>query len=101
MIIATEKAKEKVATILNEHSGKVLRLSIQGGGCSGFRYRFDLTETEGDDILVDAGIVTDPISAVYLEGAVLDFHDDLFSQSFVLNNPNVTTTCGCGESFGV
>ena len=105
MLTATQAAKQQVATILDANPGKVFRVSINGGGCSGFRYAFDLGVREDDDIVVDESgdyaIVTDMISSMYLEGAELDFKDDIFMKTFVLNNPNVRTTCGCGESFGV
>lgn len=105
MLTATQEAKVQVATILERNPGKVFRVSINGGGCSGFRYGFDLTDREEDDIVVaesgDYAIVTDMISSMYLEGAVLNFKDDIFTKTFVLENPNVKTTCGCGESFAV
>jgi iron-sulfur cluster insertion protein len=100
MLSATENAKKRVAMILSEQPGKVFRVSIKGGGCSGFRYGFDLTEREEDDLIVADGIVTDHISGAYLDKAILEFKNDVFSQTFVLENPDVKTTCGCGESFG-
>ena len=105
MLTATQEAKVQVATILDSNPGKVFRVSIKGGGCSGFQYEFGLTEREEDDIVVDESgdhaIVTDPLSSMYLDGAVLNFKDDIFSKVFILENPNVKTTCGCGASFGV
>ena len=100
MLTASQEAKTRVAMILSERPGKVFRVSIKGGGCSGFKYGFDLTESEDDDLIVAEGIVTDHISGAYLDQAVLDFKNDVFSQAFVLENPDVKTTCGCGESFG-
>jgi iron-sulfur cluster assembly accessory protein len=100
MLTATENAIAQVATILSERPGKVFRVSIKGGGCSGFKYGFDLTERGEDDLIISEGIVTDHISGAYLDKAVLDFKNDVFSQTFVLENPDVKTTCGCGESFG-
>jgi len=105
MMSATQEAKMKAAEILDKNPGKVFRVAISGGGCSGFRYGFELTDREDDDIIVaedgDHAIVTDTISILYLEGAVLDFKNDPFMAAFTINNPNVTTTCGCGSSFGV
>ena len=105
MLTATQEAKVQVATILERNPGMAFRVSIKGGGCSGFKYDFDLTKREDDDIVIaengDYAIVTDPLSHMYLDGAVLNFKDDIFSKTFVLENPNVKTTCGCGESFGV
>ncbi len=105
MITATPEAKTQVATVLDKNPGKVFRVAIEGGGCSGFKYNFSLTEREEDDVIVaesgDHAIVTDYLSQMYLDGAVLHFKTDLFMSSFILENPNVKTTCGCGESFGV
>ena len=105
MLTATQEAKIKVAEILDENPGKVFRVSINGGGCSGFQYAFGITEREDDDIIIDESgeyaIVTDAISQMYLGGAVLDFKDEIFSKMFVLESPNVKTTCGCGASFSV
>jgi len=101
MLTATQEAQERVAMILEKKPGKVFRVFIKGGGCSGFRYGFDLTESEDDDIVVSEGIVTDPFSGMYLDNAILNFTDDVFSQTFVLENPDAKTTCGCGESFSI
>ena len=101
MLTATQEATARVTMILATNPGKVFRVSINGGGCSGFRYGFDLTEREEDDIDISEDIVTDPFSSMYLNNAVLNFTNDVFSQTFVLENPNAKTTCGCGESFGI
>lgn len=101
MTTATDAAQSKAQEILKDRPGMVFRIAIQGGGCNGFRYDFSLTEPEQDDIVICEGIVTDPISNVYLVDAVLDFtSDNPFAQTFTLSNPQVQTTCGCGESFG-
>lgn len=78
----------------------VFRIEIQGGGCTGFKYNFDISKPEEDDIHIGERVVVDPMSMMYLEGSTLDFKDTIFSQSFVIDNPNVKTTCGCGESIG-
>ena len=82
-----------------------LRVYIEGGGCSGFQYRFQLDqETMEDDLVIEeSGIsmIIDPISQQYLQGAQVDFLDDLMGSRFVVNNPNATTTCGCGSSFSI
>jgi iron-sulfur cluster insertion protein len=101
MLTATQEAQARVAMILEKNPGKVFRVSINGGGCSGFRYGFDLSEGEDDDIVVSEGIVTDPFSIMYLDNAILNFTSDVFSQTFVLENPNAKTTCGCGDSFSI
>lgn len=105
MMSATQEAKIKAAEILDKNPGKVFRVAISGGGCSGFQYGFELTDREDDDIIVaesgEYAIVTDTISIMYLEGAVLDFKNDPFMAAFTLDNPNVKSTCGCGSSFSV
>ena len=102
MLTATEQAQARVGAILEnpDYSGKVFRVAIAGGGCSGFKYEFDITEPEDDDIKVGEGIVTDPLSQMYLDGATLEYVDDVFIQAFRVTNPQVKTTCGCGESIG-
>lgn len=104
----TEKAVEHVQKIF-ESEGKSpdqfgLRLSVVGGGCSGFSYKIDFGEKkENDNISTFSGIQVfiDPKSSIYLKGVVLDFKDGLNGKGFVFTNPNATNTCGCGESFSV
>lgn len=94
----TEAAQSRVNDILDSDS--VFRIEIQGGGCTGFKYNFDISTAEEDDTYIGERVVVDPMSMMYLEGSTLDFKDTIFSQSFVIDNPNVKTTCGCGESIG-
>ena len=105
-ITLSERATRRIAEILKAEAAPALfRVSVEGGGCSGFQYRFDLvTETTQDDLLVErdgARVVVDPVSLGFLHGAELDFVDDLIGAQFKLNNPNVTAACGCGTSFSV
>jgi iron-sulfur cluster assembly accessory protein len=105
-ITLSERAARRIAEILKAEPAPMLfRVSVEGGGCSGFQYRFDLvTETTQDDLLVErdgARVVVDPISLGFMRGAELDFVDDLIGAQFKLNNPNVTAACGCGTSFSV
>jgi iron-sulfur cluster insertion protein len=105
-ITLSERAARRIAEILKAEAAPALfRVSVEGGGCSGFQYRFDLvTETTQDDLLVErdgACVVVDPISLGFMRGAELDFVDDLIGTQFKLNNPNVTAACGCGTSFSV
>ena len=80
----------------------LLRITVEGGGCAGFQYKLELTETHNDkDIIFDDTIVTDDISLPFIEGATVKFKDDLSGQEFVIDNPNATTTCGCGSSFSI
>ena len=82
-----------------------LRVFVEGGGCSGFQYGFQLeSQTEDDDIVIQSNgitLLTDPLSAQYLMGAEVDYLDDLMGARFFVNNPNASTTCGCGSSFAI
>lgn len=82
-----------------------MRVSVEGGGCSGFSYKFDLvSEQEGDDIILqkgDAKVLIDRLSVVYMDGSEIDFVDNLLGQSFQIKNPNAVASCGCGTSFSV
>lgn len=106
-LVFTEHAAEKVKELgaRQENTGAMLRVYIQGGGCSGFQYGFALEKAENqDDMVVETGgvkLVVDPMSFQYLMGAEIDYLEDLQGARFVINNPNATTTCGCGSSFGI
>ena len=100
------RAAKRIAAILSkEKAGTMLRLAVTGGGCSGFQYNFALDETRMDDDLVlerdGATVLIDPVSLDFLAGAEIDFTDDLIGQAFKVNNPNATSSCGCGTSFSV
>lgn len=94
-------------TRLSETRGTslMLRVAVDGGGCSGFQYRFDLVETaDVDDIAIRADgrtAVVDPVSLPFLAGSVIDFVDDLAGAQFVVRNPNAASSCGCGVSFAI
>jgi iron-sulfur cluster insertion protein len=106
-IIFTEAAANKVAALIQEEGNPelMLRVYIQGGGCSGFQYgfSFDENENEGDTRVVTNGVtlLVDPMSMQYLMGAEVDYSEGLQGAQFIIRNPNVTTTCGCGSSFSV
>jgi iron-sulfur cluster insertion protein len=106
-ILFTEAAASKVAALIEEEGnpGLMLRVYIQGGGCSGFQYgfTFDESETEGDTKVVTSGVtlLVDPMSMQYLIGAEVDYTEGLQGAQFIIRNPNATTTCGCGSSFSV
>jgi len=106
-IIFTEAAASKVAALIQEEGNPdlMLRVYIQGGGCSGFQYgfTFDENENEGDTKVVTGGVtlLVDPMSLQYLMGAEVDYTEGLQGAQFVIRNPNATTTCGCGSSFSV
>ncbi|HSH63603.1 iron-sulfur cluster insertion protein ErpA [Methyloceanibacter sp.] len=105
-ITISPRAARRIAELLSgEEAQALFRVSVEGGGCSGFQYRFDLVkERAPDDLLVErdgARVVVDPISLGFLQSAELDFVDDLIGAQFKVNNPNVTAACGCGTSFSV
>ena len=100
------RAAKRIATILkSEPAPTMLRVAVTGGGCSGFQYNFTLDDTRLDDDLVverdGATVLIDPVSLDFLKGAELDFTDDLIGAAFKINNPNATSSCGCGTSFSV
>ena len=102
----TDRAARKIGEILKaEPSGAMLRLSVLGGGCSGFQYKFDFVAAKADDDLVlardGATVLVDPVSVQYMAGAEIDFVDDLIGASFKINNPVATSSCGCGTSFSL
>jgi iron-sulfur cluster assembly accessory protein len=105
-VTLSDRAVKRIAKILSsEPGGTALRISVSGGGCSGFQYGFDLDQTRApDDIVVErdgAVVVIDPVSLPYIGGSEVDFVDDLIGQSFQIRNPNATASCGCGTSFSI
>ena len=106
LLSVTEAAAVKIKQLLAEESDvEVLRIAIQGGGCSGFQYGlgFDTAAAEGDLEFEQHGVtvVVDPFSAPYLQGAEVDYVDSIQAAGFAINNPNATASCGCGHSFQV
>jgi iron-sulfur cluster insertion protein len=107
MITITDSALAKVADILaEEHNPAIkLRTFVQGGGCSGFSYGFTLDEEQNEDdfIIEKPGVVilVDSMSMQYLQGATIDYKEELMGSQFVISNPNAQSTCGCGSSFSV
>jgi iron-sulfur cluster assembly accessory protein len=105
-VTISSRAARRIAEILkSEPSPVMLRLAVNGGGCSGFSYNFALDETCLDDDLVverdGAVVLIDPVSLDFLKGAEIDFSDDLIGAAFKVNNPNARSSCGCGTSFSV
>ncbi|AQX27925.1 MULTISPECIES: HesB/IscA family protein [unclassified Bartonella] len=99
-------AAKQIAQILAGQPGKIaLRISVEGGGCSGFSYKYDLvSESKEDDFIIEkdgAVVFIDSISLPFIKGAEIDFVDDLMGQSFQIHNPNATSSCGCGVSFSI
>jgi iron-sulfur cluster assembly protein len=106
LMTVTETAAAKISQLMSEEEDvSVLRVAIQGGGCSGFQYGlgFDRGAVEGDHEFEMHGVqvVVDPFSAPYLEGAEIDYVDSIEAAGFAINNPNATSSCGCGHSFQV
>ncbi|MCG5233865.1 HesB/IscA family protein [Xanthobacter oligotrophicus] len=102
----TDAAARRICQILSpEPAGTFLRISVEGGGCSGFSYKYDVTREQGEDDLViekeGAKIVVDRISIDYIKGSQLDYKADLMGSAFKISNPMATAKCGCGSSFGV
>lgn len=106
-LIFTDAAAGKVRELIREEGNDALRLRVfvQGGGCSGFQYGFTFDEgsEDGDTEVENEGVmlVIDPLSIQYLMGAEIDYKEDLEGAQFIIRNPNASTTCGCGASFGV
>jgi iron-sulfur cluster insertion protein len=105
MITITDSAQIKIKDIIAEENNPAikLRVFVQGGGCSGMQYGFTLDEIANeDDFDLEVNgvhILVDSMSGTYLQGATVDYKDDLYGASFTINNPNAQTTCGCGSSF--
>jgi iron-sulfur cluster insertion protein len=100
---AVEKLRELVAEEGNPDL--MLRVFVQGGGCSGMSYGFTFDEMQNEDdfdfVYEEVKVVIDSMSMQYLQGATIDYKDDIMGSSFVIDNPNATTSCGCGSSFSI
>jgi iron-sulfur cluster assembly accessory protein len=105
-VTVTDRAVRRIAEILGtEAAQSVLRVSVEGGGCSGFQYRFDVTrERAPDDFVIERGgavVVVDPVSLQYMAGSQIDFADEVIGAAFKIENPKATAACGCGTSFSL
>jgi len=105
-VTVSERAARRIGEILkSEAPGTMLRVSVEGGGCSGFQYKFDMERDRAQDDLViarnGAVVLIDPVSVQYMAGSEIDFVDDLIGASFKVKNPNATASCGCGTSFAL
>lgn len=106
-VTLSDSAARRIAGILRSETEKrALRVSVEGGGCSGFSYKYDLVDDspEPDDIVVakaGAKVFIDSMSLQFMGGSEIDFVDDLMGQSFQIKNPNATSSCGCGTSFSI
>ena len=106
-VTLSDSAVRRIAKILAaEPAGSSLRVSVEGGGCSGFQYRYDLVQDSpaADDVVLardGAKVLIDSVSLDYMGGSEIDFVDDLMGQSFQIKNPHAVASCGCGTSFSV
>ena len=105
-VTLTDRAARRINEIMQaEPAGSMLRISVNGGGCSGFQYGFDVDRSrQADDVVVErdgATVLVDEMSLQYMDGSVIDFVDDLIGQSFKIENPQATAGCGCGTSFSI
>jgi iron-sulfur cluster assembly accessory protein len=105
-VTVTDRAAHKIGEILRQEPvGTMLRVSVAGGGCSGFQYKFDTERSRAaDDVVIEqsgATVLIDPVSLNYMAGAEIDFVDDLIGSAFKINNPQATASCGCGTSFAL
>ena len=105
-VTMTERAARRIGEILKaETAGAMLRVSVEGGGCSGFQYKFAVEGAKADDDIVlardGATVLIDAVSLQYLAGSEIDFVDDLIGASFKVNNPQAKASCGCGTSFSL
>ncbi len=106
-ITLTDRAAKRIARILStEKAGTILRISVAGGGCSGFQYQYDLVpdDRSEDDLVIEKGeaiVLIDSLSLEFMTGSKIDFVDDLIGQAFKIDNPNAVASCGCGTSFSI
>ncbi len=100
----TPRAFDRLAEIGAATEGKALRVAVEGGGCSGFQYEIALDEPRADDLVLEGAgqkVVVDAISLPFLGGATIDFSEELIGARFVIDNPNASSSCGCGTSFSM
>ena len=105
-VTVSDKAARRIGEILkSEPAGTMLRVSVEGGGCSGFSYKFDMArERAADDLVIardGAVVLIDPVSVEHMAGSEIDFVDDLIGAAFKVKNPKATASCGCGTSFAL
>lgn len=105
-VTLTASAAKRITAILAKQDGAAfLRVSVEGGGCSGFSYKYDFApEANGDDLIIErdgARVLIDEMSLEFLKGSEIDFTNELIGAAFKINNPNATSGCGCGTSFSV
>ena len=103
--LSESAAKRIVELVTEDKAASFFRVSVEGGGCSGFQYRFELANDRApDDIVIErdgATVAIDPVSADFVQGSEIDFVDELIGAQFKIKNPNATASCGCGTSFSI
>lgn len=100
----TPRAFSRLAEIGASAQGQALRVAVEGGGCSGFQYEIALDTPKDDDLVLEGSgekVIVDAVSLPFLENATIDFADELIGARFVIENPNATSSCGCGTSFSI
>ncbi|SMC41330.1 MULTISPECIES: HesB/IscA family protein [Primorskyibacter] len=100
----TERAFERLSEIGAAGQGQALRVAVEGGGCSGFQYEIKLDAPADDDLVLEGNgerVVVDSVSLPFLSNAVIDFTEELIGARFVIENPNASSSCGCGTSFSM
>lgn len=100
----TERAYERLAEIGAAAQGQALRVAVEGGGCSGFQYEITLDAPSDDDLVLEnkgEKVIVDSVSLPFLSNAVIDFSEELIGARFVIENPNASSSCGCGTSFSM
>lgn len=100
----TPRAFERLAEIGASEQGQALRVAVEGGGCSGFQYEIALDTPKADDLVLEGGgekVIVDAVSLPFLENATIDFSEELIGARFVIDNPNASSSCGCGTSFSM
>ena len=97
----TDRAKEQIKKIIKEDNLKFFRISVKGGGCSGFKYNFSFdSKTNDEDIVFDKAVI-DKTSLDIITGSIIDFKKEMIGETFVINNPKASSSCGCGLSFSI
>ena len=100
----TQRAFDRLAEIGAADQGQALRVAVEGGGCSGFQYEIKLDAPAGDDLILESAgqkVLVDPVSLPFLAGATIDFSEELIGARFIIENPNASSSCGCGTSFSM
>ena len=97
----TDQALKQINTITNDQDKKFFRITVQGGGCSGFKYSFELAVEPNKDDIIFGKVIIDKSSLDIISGSVVDFKKEMIGESFIIDNPKATASCGCGLSFSI